>query len=145
LKAIADNMSITIIHKTQNRIRRVGAATVEFAIVIPFVILFFMAAIEFTRISLVRHVVDNASYEAARNIIVPGASVAEAEARAQEVLDLLGVSGAEFVITPTPVTENTPSVTVTVTVPISENQWVFPTFSTGEGESCYWLLTDLPS
>ena len=55
----------------RQRLRR-GATAVEFAIVLPILLTFVWAAFEFTRWAMIRHVADNAAYEAARCVIVPG-------------------------------------------------------------------------
>ncbi len=76
--------------------RRLGGAVVEFAIVVPLFLLFLFAAIEFGRLNMVRHMVDNAAYEAARNAMVPGATTQEAVDEANRVLALTGITGAQI-------------------------------------------------
>lgn len=107
----------------QNLPRR-GASSVEFAIVLPILLLFVGASIEFTRLAMVRHVTDNASYEAARWVIVPGASEQEARDRALAVLDTLGLQNATITISPSPIEEDTSAVTVRVVVPLDDNRWI---------------------
>ena len=60
---------------------RTGAAAVEFSLVATVLFFFVIGSVEFSRISILRQAMDNASYEAARIVIVPGATVAEAQDR----------------------------------------------------------------
>lgn len=108
-----------------------GAYTVEFAVVLPLVFLLFLGGIEFARMHLVRHVVDNAAYEAARHVIVPGATADEAIAQANKILASVNAVGAQVQITPNPITEETKSVSVKVTLPCSENMLSLSNFSSG--------------
>ncbi len=108
-----------------------GAYTVEFAVVLPLVFLLFLGGIEFARMHLVRHVVDNASYEAARHVIVPGATVDEAVAKANTILATINAVGAEVQISPNPITEETKSVTVKVILPCTDNMLSLSNFSSG--------------
>jgi hypothetical protein len=108
-----------------------GAYTVEFAVVLPLVFLLFLGGIEFARMHLVRHVVDNAAYEAARHVIVPGATADEAIAQAKRILASVNAVGAQVQITPNPITEETKSVSVKVILPCSENMLSLSNFSSG--------------
>ena len=56
---------------------RPGAVLVEMAITSSLAFLFFFAALEFCRVAMIRHTVENALYEGARTGIVPGATTAE--------------------------------------------------------------------
>jgi len=80
---------------------------------------------------LVRHIVDNASYEAARHVIVPGATADEAIAKANAILATIKAVGAQVQITPNPITEDTKSVTVKVTLPCTDNMLSLARFSSG--------------
>ncbi len=110
---------------------RSGAYTVEFAFVLPIVFLLFLGGIEFARMYLVRHIVDNASYEAARHVIVPGATADEAIAKANAILQTIKAVGAQVQITPNLITEDTKSVTVKVTLPCNLNMLGLGRFSSG--------------
>ena len=72
------------------RHRRRGVTTVEFALVLPILFTFFIGMIEFTRLSNLRHAADNAAYEAARCVVVPGATTAEAVAWGNDLLARAG-------------------------------------------------------
>jgi hypothetical protein len=122
---------------------RKGSHSVEFAIVLPIMLLLFLSGIEFARMNLLRHLAENASYEAARHVIVPGATVEEAEAKANAILSVMGVTGASLTVSPDPVLETTGTVSVKVTFPAEKNLWMVPKFSTNLNfESETTLLTE---
>jgi len=108
---------------------RKGSHCVEFAIVLPIMLLLFLSGIEFARMNLLRHLAENASYEAARTVIVPGATVEEAESKANAILSVMGVTGASLTVSPDPVLETTGTVSVKVTFPAKKNLWMVPMFS----------------
>jgi Flp pilus assembly protein TadG len=110
---------------------RRGATVVEFAITLPVFFLFLMAAFEFGWLNVMRHTADNAAYEAARHVMVPGATAAEATAKAQSILDVVGTRGARITITPRTITDDTDQVTVAIDVPVSRNALVVPRFTGG--------------
>ena len=113
-----------------NPIRR-GALTVELAMAAPILFLFIFASIEFGRLNILRHGVNNAAYEAARHGMVPGASVDEITAHALRHLNALSATGAVVQVTPSQITEETDQITVSVTVPFDQNSWIIPAFSSG--------------
>ncbi len=129
---------------TQTRIViRCGAAAVEFALVATVLFLFVFASIEFARVSILRHVVDHASYEACRIVIVPGATTSEAQTRVNTLLSKYGVSGATISVSPNPILETTGAVTVQVSVPAASNRWGTAIFSSGVNlSSSTTLLTE---
>lgn len=110
------------------RFRR-GAALVEFALVLPVILLFFTTSIELFRINQMRHAAASAAYEACRHVIVPGASQAEATAEAQRLARLAGIGNVNVTISPGTITESTPSVTVRVDVPAKGNSWMVSAFT----------------
>ena len=95
----------------------------EVAVVAPTLFLFVLGCVELSRFNMIRHAADNAAYEAARHVIVPGGSVAEAEQHALAALGAAGVNTATITVEPTEIEETTPTVTVTVDVPASANSW----------------------
>ena len=112
--------------------QRTGATTVEFAISLPVLILFTFTGIEFARVNMIRNTTVNAAFEGARQGIIPGATAAECEAAANQLLDLVKINGGSAVATPNPILPSSDSVTVTVTVPIdSGNSFVTPQFYMG--------------
>jgi Flp pilus assembly protein TadG len=112
-----------------NRKARRGATAVEFAVTAPVFFLFLLAAFEFGWLNVLRHTADNAAYEAARTAIVPGATSAEAEAKADSLLKIVGARSAKVTITPNPVTAETDEVTVAIEIPMSKNGLIVPRFT----------------
>lgn len=111
---------------------RRGTLTVEMAIVLPVFFLFLFAAIEFGRMNMLRHTVDNAAYEAARTAIVPGGDAVTAEQVAVELLTAVGAQGVTVQVNPTVLTDETQEVTVTVVCPCDQNSFVGPKFFKGK-------------
>ena len=91
--------------------------------------LFLLAAFEFGWLNVLRHTADNAAYEAARAVMVPGATAAEAAAKAKGLLNIVGARGANIVITPSNITPSTPEVTVAIDVPMNHNGLIVPRFT----------------
>lgn len=109
--------------------QRRGAVVVEFAIVAPVFFVFIIASFEFGRLNVIRHTADNAAYEAARHAMVPGATSAEAIARANSILGVVGTRGARVSISPATLGPDVDVVTVTVDVPLALNGWIAPRFT----------------
>lgn len=108
---------------------RRGATVVEFAITAPVFIIFLMAAFEFGWLNVVRHTADNAAYEAARTAMVPGATAAEAQAKADQLLNIVGTRGAIVSVSPNPLTSTTDAVTVDIQIPMNQNGLIVPRFT----------------
>ncbi len=109
--------------------RRTGAAAVEFAIVAPIFFLLVMASLEFGRLNVIRHTADQAAYEAARNAMVPGATVGEATQTANSMLAIAGARGATVTVNPTVLGPDDDEITVTIDVPMNQNGWITPKFT----------------
>ncbi|PAY20881.1 transporter [Rhodopirellula sp. SM50] len=109
-------------HKRKPR----GAATIEFALVFPLILLFFAFMIEVSRVLMLQHTADTAAYEAARAAMVPGATAAEAEQVAQQLVDDAGFSLVDIQVTPTDITDETALITVSVSIPVNNNSWIAP-------------------
>lgn len=118
-------------HARSRRAVRSGAVTVEMAIATPLLFLLIFAAIEFSRMNMIRHTVDNAAYEAARRVIVPGADAADAEDRATQLLRTIGVRNGEIEVVPETIDNDTQEVVVTVSVPADGNGFIAPRFFQG--------------
>src|SRR3954465_12788885 len=103
------------------RSKRRGAVAVEFALTAPIFFVFLLAAFEFGWLNVMRHTADNAAYEAARTIIVPGATANEAITKAQTLLNIVGARGPRITITPPAVIPTTKEVTVAIDVPMNSN------------------------
>ena len=119
------------LRKAHSRQPRRGAVTVEFALTAPLLFRIVFGAIEFSRMNVIRHTIDNAAYEGARAGVYPGATAAEVRRTAQSILDAVGTAGAVITVTPSNIQEKTPEVTVSIEVPCDQNGWIFPTFFAG--------------
>jgi Flp pilus assembly protein TadG len=113
----------------KNRNQRRGATAVEFAITAPVFFLFLLAAFEFGWLNVLRHTADNAAYEAARAAIIPGATAADAQAKADNLLKIVGARSSTITVTPNPVTVDTEKVTVSIEVPMNKNGLIVPRFT----------------
>ena len=106
---------------------RKGTLTVEFAIVAPLIFLLFLGSLELTALNFARQTAGNASYEAARKLIIPGGTVAQAEAEGLRQMKIAGMgTGAAVTIV-----DSTTSVTATVSVPASSVSWGLVRFCSG--------------
>jgi Flp pilus assembly protein TadG len=108
---------------------RRGATATEFAMTAPIFVLFLMASFEFGWLNVLRHTADNAAYEAARYAMVPGGTAAEAKARANSILKIVGARGAVVTVTPATLTATTDKVTVAIDIPMKSNALVVPKFT----------------
>ena len=109
---------------------RGGAAVVEFAVCLPLVVLLVFAPIEVCEIIHERTGISVAAYEGARRALRPGATTADVEAAARDVLTARGLSGASVAVGPYAVElapVGTP-VIVTVTLPASQAGVLVGTF-----------------
>ncbi len=87
---------------------RRGATLVEFSLVVPILFLLFFGAVEFARVAMIRHTVDNAVYEAARVAIIPGATQDEAIREARKLLNAVGIQAPSITVTPSVIAKDTP-------------------------------------
>lgn len=111
---------------------RRGAMLVEFAITVPILFLLIFASVEFCRVNVIRHTADNAAYEAARRGVVPGATADAVRALATSVMQAVSADTVTVAVTPDVITNDTPEITVTVTVPLDANGWIAPAFFEGK-------------
>lgn len=125
----AVNRSMKTRMRLRKKCRRAGAVVVEFAIAAPIFLLFLLTAFEFGWLNVMRHTANNAAYEAARMVIVPGATAAEATAKANSMLNVVGARGAKIQITPASITTSTTEVTVAIDVPMKQNGLITPRFT----------------
>lgn len=126
--------------------RRHGASLVEFAFVLPVILLVFCAILEFSHVSLMRHSAEAAAYEGCRSAIVVGATASDAEDAAEELLRAASIRQWQLSIEPRAIRESTAKVTVTVTIPVAENSWISPFFLRDKVVSrSVSLITERPS
>ena len=106
---------------------RRGALTVEFAIAAPLIFLLFLGGLELTALNFARQTAGNASYEAARRLIIPGGTVAQAQAEGLRQMNMVGLgTGASCTVVNAATTA-----TATVSVPASNVSWGLMRFSAG--------------
>jgi len=116
-------------NKTQTRDRRSGVSMVEFSLVLPVFLLILFAGFEFARICLVRNAANNPAYQAARQVMVPGATVANANTEVTRILSVFGVRQFTLTVNPSPITLTTDQVTVTIDIPANQCGWITPMFT----------------
>jgi Flp pilus assembly protein TadG len=116
------------IDRRRSRVSRRGAVIIEMALCLPLLFFFFLTAIEFSRVNMIRQTVENAVYEGSRRGVVPGATADDCRSAAQAVLNSVSANGADIDVVPATLTDDTPDVTVSVEVPINTNSWVAPFF-----------------
>ena len=110
--------------------QRRGATTVEFAIAAPVFLLLVFTCIEFCRLNMIRNLAQDAAYFAARECMVPGATVEEAEAVVNRMLGGLGTRGVQITVNGgAGLNDDSERVTVEVRVPIGQNAIVAPKFT----------------
>jgi Flp pilus assembly protein TadG len=103
------------------RSHRRGAVSVETAVTIGIAVLFFFASLEFCRVAMIRHTVNNAVYEGARAGTLPGGTVADAVAECNRVMNTIKLRNVNVTVNPSTITSSTTAITVTVTVPLNQN------------------------
>jgi len=118
------------------RRHRGGATAVEFAIVAPVFMIVIAVCVDFSRLSMMRNLSQNAAYEAARFVMAEGATVADGVARANQILARVGTTGANVLITGSDGTSNgtvtneitfdTQVINCTITIPLAKNVLVIP-------------------
>ncbi|MFM7056898.1 MAG: TadE/TadG family type IV pilus assembly protein [Planctomycetota bacterium] len=99
--------------------QRLGAATVETAVCLPFLLVMVFSSVELSGAVFLKHSVNLAAYEGARTVTRPGDNAATAASRVGQILASRRVSSYTYSCNP-PVTSTTPRgtpVEVTVTAP----------------------------
>ncbi len=105
-----------------------GTVVVEMALCLPLLFFFFFAALEVSRVNMIRQTVENAVYEGSRRGVVPGATADDCRNAALAVLNSVSADDADVDVVPATLTDNDANVTVSVEVPINSNSWVAPFF-----------------
>ena len=113
------------------RPKRSGVAAVEFAIAATVLFLVISVSLEFSRMNMIRHSVDNAAYEGARAGIILNASADNVRDVANGVMATVRARGVTVDVTPNTIEDDTPEVVVTVSVPAAQNGFVTPRFFAG--------------
>ena len=120
--------------KRHHQRTRRGASTVEFALVVPVMLIFTFGVIEISRISMFKESITQATREGARVGIKPTASASEVVQRVEEELAIMGISDAIITIEPSTLgaAQADDSVKVHVSVPVNSASWVGNFFNFGE-------------
>ena len=109
---------------TRRREHREGVAVVEMALTLPILFLLLFACYEFGRANMIRHSAQAAAYEAARVVIVPGATVDEARDTAEFFLSTIGVRVFDLEVDPDVIDDETDTVSVRISVSMRENSLI---------------------
>jgi hypothetical protein len=107
---------VVAVNKSSGKKQRRGAATVELAVVSPILFAMLFGIIEFGWVFTAQHTMVNAAREGARIGALQGSTVADIEARVQEMLTPLGLE-SKCAISILEATPSDPFVVVDVTVP----------------------------
>jgi Flp pilus assembly protein TadG len=118
--------------RKQTIANRTGAATVELALTVGLAFFFFFAALEFTRVSMIRHTVEHALYEGGRQGIIPGATSNEVQSTSTRILRTIGITGATITVTPAIITNSTREVSVRIQLPLDRGLFAPAFFFVGK-------------
>jgi Flp pilus assembly protein TadG len=99
---------------------RRAAAAVEFAVVVPILVLLVFGMIEFSRVMMVEQVLTNGARVGARKASLPGTTTTDVTTAVTTYMTNSGLSGQTITVSPDPSTAN-PGDAITVTVSISFN------------------------
>ena len=110
---------------------RTGAVLVEFAVVLPIIMLCFASMIEFSRVLMLQHTADTAAYEAARAAMVPGATAQDAKDSGNRLLTSNRLKTTTITVEPPVIVETTSVISVRVDIPVANNSWLPPFWFTG--------------
>ena len=114
--------------RSRSALARAGATAVEFSLTLPILLLFLFATFELGRGNMMLNTTEAAAYEACRIVIIPGATVAEAQASAERVLATAGISEFTFSIVPEDLSVTSEVVEVRLDVPYADNSLLVPNF-----------------
>lgn len=110
----------------RHRQPRCGAAIVEFAIIANLLFVSVFTCIEFARLNMIRNLVQDAAYAAARHAMVPGATSSEAIAQADLVLSSMISDG--YTVQVNNLNEDSEEVSVTINVDLNAVALFAPMF-----------------
>ncbi len=102
----------------KGRMHRWGAAAVEMAVVMPFLLTLLFGIIEYGWVFTIRQCLTNAAREGARTAALPGSTEDDVMDRSHEILNPLGLSTATITLTRS--TPGNPVETVRIAVPYSD-------------------------
>ena len=106
-------------HRARNA--RKGATVVEFAIVLPVMLLILFGCIELALANMIVNTTEAAAYEAARVAILPGSNAQESIGAARRILGTAGIRVADVSLNPSNLGTRTNTVTVTISAKFQDN------------------------
>ena len=110
--------------KRQSDNRR-GTVSTEMAICLPILFLLFMGSIDLIRYNLLRNIVSQATYEAARTALVRGSTAQEVRDAADDIISTFDPNLTyDLALTPEPLDDSVDTVTVTLTANLKNNGWI---------------------
>jgi Flp pilus assembly protein TadG len=125
LCAIRSSLPRALDHPAAGRPARAGAAAVEFAVVVPVLILIVFGMIEFSRVMMVEQILTNAAREGARKGSLPGTTTSDVTTAVSNYMTNSGLSGQTTTVSPDPSTANPgDAITVTVSIPFNNVSWL---------------------
>jgi Flp pilus assembly protein TadG len=102
---------------------RWGAASVEFALCAPVFFFLVFSGIELSRANMLIHTVESALLQGARRGIIPGATAGQCRQAAQDVLDIGRIGTSTITVSPSTITEDTATVSISISVPLQQNSY----------------------
>jgi Flp pilus assembly protein TadG len=109
----------------ESRPFRTGAATVEFAFLLPVLVIILLGALEVGNMLFVKSALQNAAREGARRAILPLATRAAVTTFCNRSLAPTGLTGTTFTITPDPYSAKPGTmISVSVSTCYSQNSWL---------------------
>lgn len=115
-----------------NRKKRIGASSVEFAIVAPIFFLTILGGIEFASVHITQCAMENAAFEGARKGITPGATNQSCVDCATSLMQGTLVKTFSVSVEPSVIDASTDFVRVSVSVPMTtENKFGLSAFMNG--------------
>jgi Flp pilus assembly protein TadG len=116
--------TVSIQSHRKPRRKRLGAYTLEMAVGLPLVFLTILSSFELLKVTKVRHAANQGAYEAARRLVIPGATTQEAVDAANFVLNTNGLEVETIQVNPPAITRSTREVTVELSLRF-RNEWSF--------------------
>jgi Flp pilus assembly protein TadG len=104
---------------------RRAAAAVEFAVVVPVLVLLIFGMIEFARLMMVEQILTNGARVGARKASLPGTTSSDVTTAVNTYMTNSGLSGHTTTVSPDPSTANpNDAITVTVSIPFNNVSWL---------------------
>ena len=116
------------------RLHRDGTAVVEFAVLLPLVVLIVLGAVELGRGVMTCHILQEAAQAGCRVYSVEETTVAQTETVINEALNRAGITNPTITYVPQTKAEidtTLEPVTVTISVPYLDVAWISPSFLAG--------------